>query len=109
MLVTRGDLAADPLVASWPDRGWPTIRRRAMPSEASGIALALPSPPAAGKKRLSFLVGFDDVVSAARPPSANDARASAPRAWWPTLDRLDALVLRHSAEARVFGSLACRA
>ena len=34
------------------------------------------------------------------------ARAYAPRNWWPTLDRLDALARRHAVDARVFGSLA---
>jgi phosphoribosyl-dephospho-CoA transferase len=109
MLATRDDLAADPLVAHWPDRGWPTIRRRAMPSEASGVALGLPLPPSAGKKRLCFLLQSDDIISVTRPPLLNDTRASAPRAWWPTLDRLDELAFRHSVEARVFGSLAWRA
>jgi phosphoribosyl-dephospho-CoA transferase len=109
MLATCGDLAAEPLLTCWSDRGWPTIRRRAMPGEASGVTLALPLPPSAGKKRLSFFVEFSDIVSVTRPPSLNDARTSAPRAWWPTLDRLDELVLRHSVEARVFGSLAWRA
>jgi phosphoribosyl-dephospho-CoA transferase len=109
MLATRGDLAADPVVARWSDRAWPTIRRRAMPGEASGVALGLPLPPSAGKKRLCFLVQSDDIISVARPPLLNDARASAPRAWWPALDRLDELASCHSVEARVFGSLAWRA
>jgi phosphoribosyl-dephospho-CoA transferase len=109
MLATRGDLAADPLVARWSDRGWPTIRRRAMPGEASGVALGLPLPPSAGKKRLCLLLQSDDITSIARPPLLNDARASAPRSWWPALDRLDELASCHSVEARVFGSLAWRA
>ncbi|MDE5451781.1 malonate decarboxylase holo-[acyl-carrier-protein] synthase [Bradyrhizobium sp. CSA112] len=109
MLATRGDLAADPLVARWSDRGWPTIRRRAVPGEASGVALGLPLPPSAGKKRLCLLLQSDDITSIARPPLLNDARASAPRAWWPALDRLDELGSCHSVEARVFGSLAWRA
>jgi phosphoribosyl-dephospho-CoA transferase len=33
----------------------------------------------------------------------------APRAWWPTLERLADLGLRHSADARVVGSLAWQA
>jgi phosphoribosyl-dephospho-CoA transferase len=109
MLATRGELAVDPLVARWSDRGWPAIRRRAMPGEASGVALGLPLPPSAGKKRLCFLLQSDDIISVARPPSLNDARASAPRAWWPALDRLGELAFRHSVEVRVFGSLAWRA
>jgi phosphoribosyl-dephospho-CoA transferase len=109
MLAARGDLAADPLVACWSDRGWPAIRRRAIPGEASGVALGLPLPPSAGKRRPCFLLQSDDIISVARPPLLNDARASAPRPWWPALNRLDELAFRHSVEARVFGSLAWRA
>jgi phosphoribosyl-dephospho-CoA transferase len=109
MLATRGDIAADPLVARWSDRGWPTIRRRAMPGEVSGVALGLPLPPSAGKKRLCFLLQSDDIISVARPPLPDDVRASAPRAWWPALDRLGKLAFRHAVEVRVFGSLAWRA
>jgi phosphoribosyl-dephospho-CoA transferase len=88
---------------------WPTIRRRALPCETTGLALGLPLPPSAGKKRVSFVVDIDHVVSVARPPSLRQARAYAPRNWWPTLDRLDGLALRHSVDARVFGSLAWQA
>lgn len=106
MLATRGDLAADPLIARWSGQGWPTIRRRAMPAEASGVALGLPLPPSAGKKRLAFLLQTDDIVTVARPPLLDATCGSAPSAWWPTLDRLGELAFRHSVQARVFGSLA---
>ncbi|MGX1320069.1 phosphoribosyl-dephospho-CoA transferase [Bradyrhizobium sp. USDA 377] len=106
MLDARGDLAADALVARWPKMRWPTIRRRALPGEANGLALGLPLPPSAGKKRISILVDNDHVTSVARPPLLRQARAYAPRNWWPTLDRLDALARRHAVDARVFGSLA---
>ncbi|MDA9526929.1 MULTISPECIES: malonate decarboxylase holo-[acyl-carrier-protein] synthase [unclassified Bradyrhizobium] len=106
MLEARGDLATDALVARWSKMGWPAIRRRALPCEEAGLALGLPLPPSAGKKRISLLVDIDHVVSVARPPSLRQARAYAPRNWWPTLDRLDRLELRHSVDARVFGSLA---
>jgi phosphoribosyl-dephospho-CoA transferase len=109
MLDTRDDLAADSLLARWPKMRWPTIRRRALPSEATGLALGLPLPPSAGKKRVSLVVDIDHVASVARPPSLRQARAYAPRNWWPTLDRLDGLALRHSVDARVFGSLAWQA
>jgi phosphoribosyl-dephospho-CoA transferase len=108
MLAVRDDLADDPLVARWPDNGWPTIRRRTMPGEPSGVALGLPLPPWAGKKRLSIVLQTNDIVSIARPPFLNDAHSSAPPMWRPTLDRLGELALRHSVEARVFGSLAWR-
>lgn len=106
MLDSRGDLAIDALVARWSKMGWPLIRRRALPCEASGLALGLPLPPSAGKKRISLMVDIDHVASVARPPSLRQARAYAPRNWWPTLDRLDRLGFRHSVDARVFGSLA---
>jgi phosphoribosyl-dephospho-CoA transferase len=109
MLDARDDLAADSLLARWPKMRWPTIRRRALPCEATGLALGLPLPPSAGKKRVSLVVDIDHVVSVARPPSLRQARAYAPRNWWPTLDRLDELALRHSVDARVFGSLAWQA
>ena len=80
-----------------------------MPGEASGVALGLPLPPFAGKKRLCFLLPSDAIVSVARPPLLKDVRTSAPRRWWPALDRLDELALRHSVEARAFGSLAWQA
>ena len=108
LFATRSDLAMDPLVARWPGKGWPTIRRRAMPGETSGVALGLPLPPSAGKKRIAFLLSPGDIISIVRPPSLKAACGSAPRAWWPTLDRLCKLAIRHSAEARVFGSLAWR-
>jgi phosphoribosyl-dephospho-CoA transferase len=106
MLEARGDLAADALVARWSKMGWPAIRRRALPYEEAGLALGMPLPPSAGKKRISLLVDTDHVVSVARPPSLRQVQAYAPRNWWPTLDRLDRLELRHSVDARVFGSLA---
>jgi phosphoribosyl-dephospho-CoA transferase len=79
-----------------------------MPGETPGVALGLPLPPSAGKKRIAFLLPPCDIVSIIRPPSLKAASGSAPRAWWPTLDRLGELALRHSVEARVFGSLAWR-
>ncbi|EIG58721.1 malonate decarboxylase holo-[acyl-carrier-protein] synthase [Bradyrhizobium sp. WSM1253] len=109
MLDARDDLAADSLLARWPKMRWPTIRRRALPCEATGLALGLPLPPSAGKKRVSLVVDIDHVASVARPPSLRQARAYAPRNWWPTLDRLDGLALRHAVEVRVFGSLAWQA
>ncbi|UWU78787.1 malonate decarboxylase holo-[acyl-carrier-protein] synthase [Bradyrhizobium huanghuaihaiense] len=106
MLDARGDLATDALVARWPKMRWPTIRRRALPGETKGLALGLPLPPSAGKKRISLLVDNDHVTSVERPPLLRQARAYAPRNWWPTLDRLDALARRDAVDARAFGSLA---
>ena len=114
LLATCSDLAADPLVAqslveSWVDNGWPLIGRRAMPHEVRGVALGLPLPPFAGKRRLSFLMRPEDIVSTAPPPALGFAGRVAPRAWRPTLDAIDALASQYRAEARVFGSLAWRA
>ncbi|MGY3621075.1 malonate decarboxylase holo-[acyl-carrier-protein] synthase [Bradyrhizobium sp. USDA 10063] len=105
-LAARSDLAADPLVAPWVENGWPLIGRRATPCERHGVAVGLPLPPFAGKRRLSFLMQAEDVHSIAPPPSLGEAGRMAPRAWRPTLERLDELASLHSVEARVFGSLA---
>jgi phosphoribosyl-dephospho-CoA transferase len=109
MLATRDGLAADPLVVRWSDRGWPAVRRRATQGEVSGVALGLPLPPSAGKKRFSFVLQSGDIISVSRPPLLIHARASAPRAWWPTFDRLLEFAFRHSVAVRVFGSLAWQA
>ncbi|MBR0956536.1 malonate decarboxylase holo-[acyl-carrier-protein] synthase [Bradyrhizobium japonicum] len=106
MLDARGDLATDALVARWSKMRWPTIRRRALPGEANGLALGLPLPPSAGKRRISLQVDSDHVTSVARPLLLRQARAYAPRNWWATLDRLDALARCHAVNARVLGSLA---
>src|SRR5271168_5356700 len=109
LLATRGDLAANPLVASWAGKGWPLIGRRAMPGDGNGVPVGLPLPPFAGKQRLSFVLPPEHIVSTAPPPALKSIHPAAPRAWWPTLDDLVALAARHSVEARVFGSLAWRA
>jgi len=109
LLATRDDLTIDPLAVRWPEEGWPVIRRRAMPGEFAGVPLGLPLPPSAGKRRLSFLLQWHDISAIARPPSLSSAIGSAPRAWRPTLERLDKLALHYSADARVFGSLAWQA
>jgi phosphoribosyl-dephospho-CoA transferase len=106
VLETREDLAAEPLVAGWIDRGWPLVARRATPCEKSGIALGLPLPPSAGKQRLSILVRPDDVVSTAPPPPLREAIGSAPPSWRHALEAVANLASRHGVEARIFGSLA---
>ncbi|WP_349017045.1 malonate decarboxylase holo-[acyl-carrier-protein] synthase [Bradyrhizobium sp. Arg237L] len=107
-LAARSDLAADPLVALWVENGWPLIGRRATPCERHGVAVGLPLPPFAGKRRLSFLMQAEDVISIAPPPSLGAAARKAPPAWRPTLERLDELASLHAVDARVFGSLAWR-
>lgn len=109
LLESRSDLAADPLVGPWIDRGWPLIGRRAMPSEEHGIALGLPLPPFAGKRRLSFVMRPEDILSTSSPLTLNSVRSAALPAWRSTLERLGELASRYSIEARVFGSLAWQA
>lgn len=109
MLAARPDLAAESLVMCWSDKGWPTVRRRAMPGEVSGMPLGVPLPPSAGKKRLCFLLQGDGIARVARPPSLQVAYGMAPAAWRPTLDRLGVLAARHSVQARIFGSFAWHA
>ncbi len=53
LLKTRDDLAGEPLVIEWVDRGWPLVARRTLPGEADGLPLGLPLPPFAGKRRLA--------------------------------------------------------
>lgn len=106
MFAGRPYLAGEPLTARWPEEGWPAIRRRPRPDEPSGLALGVPLPPSAGKKRLCLLLQSDDVLSVARPPSLHDACAAAPSAWRPTINRLRDLASRQAVEARVFGSIA---
>jgi phosphoribosyl-dephospho-CoA transferase len=106
LLQTRDDLAEEPLVAGWVDRCWPLVARRPMPGEKLGVALGLPLPPFAGKRRLSVLIQPDDIVSTAPPPPLNAAIGAAPACWRPALDELASLAFRHGIEARVFGSLA---
>ena len=106
LLATRGDLAVDPLVAPWVDKGWPLVGRRALPGEPLGVPLGLPLPPFAGKRRLALLMRPEDIVSTARPPTLRDASGVAPRAWRHGLAELEELASRHSVDVRVFGSLA---
>ncbi|MEJ0026511.1 MAG: malonate decarboxylase holo-[acyl-carrier-protein] synthase [Rhizomicrobium sp.] len=109
LLATRKDLAAEPLVAQWVDKGWPLIGRRAAPGERPGVPLGLPLPPSAGKRRLSFVVPPEHIVSTAPPPTLSSVSRLAPRAWWPALYDLDELAAEHGVDARVFGSLAWHA
>ena len=109
LLATRRDLAVEPLVSLWVDRGWPMVGRRPLSGETDGVPLGLPLPPSAGKKRLSLLMQAEGIVSASPPPALKSARGAAPPAWRPTLDALGEFASRHSVEARLFGSLAWRA
>jgi phosphoribosyl-dephospho-CoA transferase len=105
-LETRDDLADDPLVAGWVDRGWPLIARRLAPEEGHGVPLGLPLPPSAGKRRIALLMDPTGIRSTARPPLLSAAFRVAPAAWIPTLSALNHVAARLGVEARVFGSLA---
>jgi phosphoribosyl-dephospho-CoA transferase len=109
LLESSSELAADPLVGPWVDRGWPLIGRRVMPGEEHGIALGLPLPPFAGKRRLSFVMRPEDILSTSSPLTLKSALGVASPAWRSTLERLGELASQYSIEARVFGSLAWRA
>ena len=103
---TRDDLADDPLVAGWVDRGWPLIARRSTPEEGHGVPLGLPLPPSAGKRRIGLLMDPAGIRSTAPPPLLSAAVRVAPAAWIPTLRTLNQVATRLSVDARVFGSLA---
>ena len=105
-LETRDDLADDPLIAGWVDRGWPLIARRSAPEEGRGVPLGLPLPPSAGKRRIGLLMHPVGIRSTARPPLLSAAFRVAPAAWIPTLHTLNHVATRLDVEARVFGSLA---
>ena len=109
LLETRGDLAANPLLARWVDNGWPLVRRRAAPGDGAGAPLGLPLPPFAGKGRVAIVMDPEAIVSVAPPPTLRSVRASAPPRWRSALDAVSELATRHSIEARVFGSLAWQA
>lgn len=106
MLATRSDLATQPLITTWVDQVWPLIVRRALPSDAAGLPLGLPLPPAAGRRRIAMVMQPGDIVSTALLPPLLAVLEVAPRAWLPTLYRLAALAGQYSIEIRVSGSLA---
>jgi phosphoribosyl-dephospho-CoA transferase len=109
LLQARDDLTGEQLIVDWVDRGWPLVARRAMPCERDGVALGLPLPPFAGKRRISLLMRPEDIVSTAPPPELRSAMSVAPEPWQHTLEELASLASRQSVEARIFGSLAWRA
>ena len=108
LLKMRDDLAEESLVVDWADRGWPLVARRAVPGDTVGVALGLPLPPFAGKRRLSFLMQPGDLVSTAPPLELSATIDAAPELWRRTLNQVADLASRHGVEARVFGSLEWR-
>ena len=108
LLEARRDMAGEPLVAGWIDRGWPLIARRVVPGETDGLPLGLPLPPSLGKRRIALLLPADAMVSTSPPPLLGDAIAVAPPAWRPTMERLVDLAASRGGQMCVFGSLAWR-
>ena len=106
LLETRGDLANEPLLQGWADCGWPLIARRPLPGEAGGLALGLPLPTSAGKRRIAIHVARDAIDTVSLLPRLAEAIGSAPASWESSLHALHALAGRYGIEARVFGSLA---
>ncbi|MET3494488.1 malonate decarboxylase holo-[acyl-carrier-protein] synthase [Variovorax boronicumulans] len=110
LMASRVDLAGDPLLEGWARRGWPLVVRRRMPGETGAapacLALGLPLPPSAGKRRIALQVQRADVASAASLPALCELIDSAPAHWRASLHALQAAGERHGVQTRVFGSLA---
>ena len=109
LMQARDDLSGEPWIVDWADRGWPLVARRAMPCERDGVALGLPLPPFAGKRRISLVMRPEDVVAKGPPLELRAAMSVAPEPWRRTLEEMASLASRRGAEARIFGSLAWRA
>ncbi len=106
-LSARPDLADNVIIARWMDEHWPLIVARAAPG-GTKVALGLPLPPKAGKKRLPFLMDPECILSTRRPPELGTLHDAAPPIWRPTIESIREITARHGVETRVFGSLAWR-
>jgi phosphoribosyl-dephospho-CoA transferase len=104
-LVAAHGLGDVPLVCAWAARGWPLIVRRPAPGE-TGIALGLPLPPSAGKRRIALSVPPERIAAYASLPGLDEAAGRAPAAWRACLGDVSALAARHRVSCRVFGALA---
>ncbi len=97
---------ADPILAAWTANGWPLISRRPTLDDIQGVAVGLPLPPSQGKRRLSFVVRPDQIISIRAPLLLGDAAHKAPSSWLPTIKQIEKLAGENGFEIRVFGSLA---
>ncbi|WDD93646.1 malonate decarboxylase holo-[acyl-carrier-protein] synthase [Burkholderia sp. FERM BP-3421] len=104
-LVAAHGLGDVPLVCAWAARGWPLIVRRPAPGE-TGIALGLPLPPSAGKRRIALSVPPERIAAYASLPGLDEAAGRAPAAWRACLRDVSVLAARHRVSCRVFGALA---
>ncbi|KVE29346.1 phosphoribosyl-dephospho-CoA transferase [Burkholderia singularis] len=108
LLAAHGDAAHLPDVRHWAARGWPLIVRRGMPGEA-GVALGLPLPPSAGKRRIALTAAPAQIAAIRALPTLTEVERDAPPAWRPTLANLRMLADAHWVDCRVFGSLGWQA
>ena len=98
--------APEPVISTWSEKGWPLVARRPVSGEVDGIALGLPLPPSQGKKRLSFVVQPDEILSIRPPLTLNSVKHVASQDWLPTIAMIAQLAVQHRIDVRVFGSLA---
>jgi phosphoribosyl-dephospho-CoA transferase len=106
LMARRADLVDPPWLVEWADRGWPLVVRRRAPGDLPGlVALGLPLPPSAGKRRIALDLAAEALGEPEPPPRLSSAAANAPFAWRATVARLLAL----DPDVRVFGSLAWQA
>ncbi len=106
IVARQADLVDDPDVACWVKNGRPLVARRGCRDTRTTIALGLPLPPSAGKRRLAFDVPVGSVIRSRLPLTLEEAGAAAPPGWSTTIGRLQHLVDDSGSVIRVFGSLA---
>jgi phosphoribosyl-dephospho-CoA transferase len=105
-LAGRPALADQPLLEQWADREWPVIvRRRAMGEDPGIVPVGVPLPPAAGKRRIAFVLSPDGILQRSVPPLLRVAAKVADLGWQSTIDSLLALGARTGIEPLAFGSL----
>lgn len=99
-------LAGLPLVGAWADRGWPVIvRRRAETDDPALVPVGLPLPPAAGKRRIAFLLPPEGVLERSSPALLRAAAGVADPGWRSAIASLLAVGARTGVEPLAFGSL----
>ena len=106
LLASRSDLADEPLLHDWARNHWPLIVRRPMPGEEGGVALGLPLPPSAGKRRIAVQLLPEGIASVMPLPGLAEVFDTSPDAWRSSLRELLALATKYDVRIGVFGSLA---
>jgi phosphoribosyl-dephospho-CoA transferase len=103
LLEGRPDLAAEPLLPRWAERGWPLIVRQRLVGDTEGtVPLGLPLPPAIGRQRFALSLPPEALTHEEAPPSLRAAAEAAPEAWSATIEEILAL----DETVRCFGALA---